>query len=99
MCENLALPLVLAAVFTTSCILIQRLEQHAECVEDVFVPAFLIVASLATVVLLGRYADGARAFQRSPPGQVQVSEAPRSSSKTGLTGVVSYPPRFRQPCC
>lgn len=44
--ENLALPLVLATVFTAGCILIQRLEQYAECVEDVLTSAFLIVAGV-----------------------------------------------------
>lgn len=62
--ENIALPLVLATVFTAGCLLIQRLEQHAEYVEDVLVSAFLIAATLATIAVLGRYADDAHAFQR-----------------------------------
>jgi hypothetical protein len=97
--ENLALPLVLATLFTAGCILIQRLEQHAECVEDVLTSAFLIAAGLATIAFFGRYADGAYAFQRPPPRQVQISEAPPLSPKPRLNGVIWYPPRFRQPCC
>ncbi|MGH1572075.1 hypothetical protein ACRAWG_17025 [Methylobacterium sp. P31] len=77
--ENIALPLILAAVFTAGCILIQRLEQYAEYVEDALTSAFLIVAGLATIALVGRYADGAHAFQRSSPRLVQ------SLGSTGTT--------------
>jgi hypothetical protein len=97
--ENLALPLVLAAVFTAGCILIQRLEHDAECVEDVLVSTFLIVAGLATIALLGRYADGAHAFQRPSPRQVQTSGAPPAPPRLGLTGMDWRPPSFRPPCC
>ncbi|MBP1181490.1 hypothetical protein JOE48_003454 [Methylobacterium sp. PvR107] len=97
--ENLALPLVLAVVFTAGCILIQRLEQYAERVEDVLTLAFLIVAGLSTIALLGRYADGARAFPRSPPSQMQTSEAPPLLLKSGIKGSIWYRPRSRQSCC
>ncbi|MHB2210919.1 hypothetical protein [Methylobacterium sp. CM6257] len=93
--ENLPLPLILAFVFTAGCMLIQRLEQYAEYVEDVLIPAFLIVAGLATIALLGRYADGAHAFPRSSSRQVQISEALPPPSKLGLPGLIWSAPRFR----
>lgn len=71
--ESLRLPLILAVAFTAGCILIQRLEQYAEYVEDVLTSAFLIVAGLSTIALLGRYADGVQAFPRPSSRQVQIS--------------------------
>lgn len=97
--ENLAVPLILAAVFTAGCILIQRLQQHAEDVKDALTSAFLIVAGLTTIALLGRYADGAHAFPRPSPMLVHTSEAPPPPPKLGLTGIDWHPSSFRSLCC
>jgi hypothetical protein len=97
--ENLALPLILAAVFTAGCILIQRLDHDAECVEDVLTSAFLILAGLATIALLGRYADGAHAFRSPLPRQVQTLEAPPVPPRLGLTGIDWSPRSLRPPWC
>jgi hypothetical protein len=96
---NIALPVVLAAVFTVGCILIQQLERHTEDVEDALTSTFLIVAALAMTALLTRYADSAHALQRSSPKQVQSAEAPRPPPKLGLMGIIWQLPRFRQSCC
>jgi hypothetical protein len=57
--EIIVLAFIPAAVFTAGCTLIKQLEHNAEYLEGALTSAFLIVAALATIAFLERYADGA----------------------------------------